>query len=125
MSEGRGSRSFIAFLLGGIIGLIGGLLLAPRSGKETREQWRKKGEELLEQGKETLETQRERLQEVAVEKSEKLRSRIEEAKERIKSGVDTAAEYAKEGVERIIQRTEQPKPSKSKEPGTEKAESGS
>lgn len=39
-------------ILGGAIGSVLGLTLAPRKGKETRELLKKKGEELVEKGKE-------------------------------------------------------------------------
>lgn len=39
-------------ILGGAIGSVLGLTLAPRKGKETREIIKKKGEELIEKGKE-------------------------------------------------------------------------
>lgn len=37
MAEGNSGESVLAFLLGGVIGGILGILLAPRKGEETRE----------------------------------------------------------------------------------------
>ncbi|MBI4349676.1 MAG: YtxH domain-containing protein [Elusimicrobia bacterium] len=60
MADNSGD-SLVAFLLGGVAGAVAGLLLAPRSGAETREQladWleanREKTKEFLEHGRETL-----------------------------------------------------------------------
>lgn len=46
MAEGRGPGFFAGFLLGGIVGAAFGLLLAPRSGEETREMLMEKSGEL-------------------------------------------------------------------------------
>lgn len=60
MADNSGD-SLVAFLLGGAVGAVAGLLLAPRSGAETREQladWleqnREKTRDILEHGRETL-----------------------------------------------------------------------
>lgn len=54
MAERDGGGSLAAFLLGGLLGGVLGLLLAPKSGRETREDlaaWlrrrRRRGEDLL------------------------------------------------------------------------------
>lgn len=42
-------------ILGGAIGSVLGLTLAPRKGEDTRKIWKKKGQELVEKGKEMSE----------------------------------------------------------------------
>ena len=50
MSDDRGGGSFFSFfLMGGIVGAIVGLLLAPRKGQETRAELSQKSEILKEQ----------------------------------------------------------------------------
>ena len=56
-----GDSSILSFILGGAVGVVAGLLLAPRSGNETRERladWleenRDKAREFLETGRDTL-----------------------------------------------------------------------
>jgi gas vesicle protein len=82
MSENNNSGEVIlAFILGGIIGAVAGILYAPRSGKETREKLVGMGEDLAEkfegvtdevknkakhfvsEGKEKINSQKERLEE--------------------------------------------------------------
>jgi gas vesicle protein len=60
--QNRGPETLLAFLLGAAVGVAAGLLLAPRSGKETRrrvQRWvddlEDRGADLLEEGKELLE----------------------------------------------------------------------
>jgi gas vesicle protein len=59
-----------AFILGGALGAAAALLLAPRSGKETRrrlqgwlDDWQDKSEDLLEEGRDILEQGKEILDE--------------------------------------------------------------
>jgi gas vesicle protein len=59
--ERNTTDSLLAFLLGAVAGAIAGVLMAPRSGAETREQladWlkekREKTRELIEKGKEEI-----------------------------------------------------------------------
>lgn len=68
MSEGRGSESLVAFLIGAAAGAIAGVIFAPRPGKETRQKigrWiedvKEKGEEILEESKERLTTKKEQV----------------------------------------------------------------
>ena len=55
MSENRTGEIISAFLLGGIIGAALGILLAPASGKETREKVCEWMDETKEKAKEKLE----------------------------------------------------------------------
>jgi gas vesicle protein len=55
MSENRGSEIIGAFVVGGIIGAILGVLYAPAKGKETREKLGDWMDETKEKTKETIE----------------------------------------------------------------------
>jgi gas vesicle protein len=86
------SGDFIAGLLvGGLIGAVIGILYAPKSGKETREELGQKADYLLTKAKEEYES--------AVEKSRKA---YEEAVQRLKAVEETAREKAEE-VEKTVE----------------------
>ncbi|MDP2211143.1 MAG: YtxH domain-containing protein [Candidatus Aquicultor sp.] len=88
-------------VIGGIAGAIGGLLFAPRTGKETREQIKSKIDETMEGGFEKYGEQPGRLLEMASERGQMLRVKIEDAREQMVSGVDNVADKVREkmGVE--------------------------
>lgn len=115
----RGGSVFGAFLLGGLVGAVIGLLFAPRSGKETRDlivdkagdYWGEAGE-LYETGKEkateVYSTGREKVTEIAsttketaAEKGEELRAKIDEARERLQEQVAKSAETAKSKLDEV------------------------
>lgn len=93
------SGDFIAgIVIGGLIGAAIGILYAPKSGKETREDLGRKADELLTKAKEEYET--------AVEKSRKI---YEETVQRLKSMEKTAREKAEKVEEKIDAYAEQGK----------------
>ena len=103
------SRRIWSFVVGGLMGAAIGVLYAPRSGKESREQLSAWADEYVEQGREGLENQRDRVlkavdngREVVYQKSEELKAKIDEAKERLKEQVDMASESAREKVSEAI-----------------------
>ena len=60
-SEGDGHGFITGFLIGGIVGFVAGILLAPKSGEETRaiimergSEWRDKAEELAAAARERM-----------------------------------------------------------------------
>jgi len=68
MSSDNAGENVIFFVVGGLVGAAAGLLLAPRSGKETRaklEDWledrRERGEELLSKIKEVVPEKRDQI----------------------------------------------------------------
>ncbi|HDP70117.1 MAG TPA: YtxH domain-containing protein [Actinobacteria bacterium] len=91
MAEKKGGffRSLFSFILGGVTGAIGGLLLAPRSGKETRERLKIKGEELIESGKKSV-----------LSGGEDLKSKVEDATKKLKEKVGEVTEAVKEKAEK-------------------------
>jgi gas vesicle protein len=54
MSE-RGSDLLTGFVIGGLLGLVAGILIAPKSGRETRQDLRSTAEELLRKAREEYE----------------------------------------------------------------------
>jgi len=95
------------FLLGSVFGTVVGLLIAPQSGKETREQIRRRTDEAIEKSRELYTGQKERLHEAidagrqaATERVGELRGKIDEARERLKEQVETATEFAREKMGR-------------------------
>jgi gas vesicle protein len=89
MDETKGMVGFLTGLvLGGLIGLAVGVLLAPQSGEETRDLLRDKGIELKVKAEELTDEGRARLQEAveegksaAVQKKEQLTNRLQAEQE--------------------------------------------
>ncbi|PKQ21198.1 MAG: hypothetical protein CVT66_01745 [Actinobacteria bacterium HGW-Actinobacteria-6] len=123
----RGESILGAFLLGGVVGAVLGMLFAPRSGKENREFVAEKAKDYWGEGMEVYETGREKVSEVyetgrekvtgayetgrekvsgayetgrekATETAEELRVKIDAARDRLREQVDTAATTAKDKV---------------------------
>ena len=76
----RSSQGLLLFLLGAAAGVAAGLLMAPRSGKETRrrlgrwlEDWEDKGEGMIESGRELYEKGKETVR----EETDKLKKNVE------------------------------------------------
>ena len=90
----RGESILAAFLLGGIVGAVLGLLFSPRSGKENREFISAKAQEYWGEGKEFYETSRAKVG----EQTEEMRVKIDAARERLREQVDTASKQAKDKV---------------------------
>jgi len=85
-------RTVIGTLVVGAAGLIAGLLLAPASGKKTREEIKKKAEELL-----ALVTEEaEKKAELVKETGEVARKAYVEVVEEVVSRVQKTAQYTKE-----------------------------
>jgi gas vesicle protein len=94
-----------AFLLGGVIGAILGLLFSPRSGRENREMIADAAQRYMEEGKDLYETGRTRVTEVyesgrdvASEKADELRHKIDTARDRLKEQVADTVPVAKDKV---------------------------
>lgn len=104
----RGGSVIGAFLLGGLVGAVIGLLFAPRSGKETRdliadkagEYWGEAGE-LYETGKEKVTEVASTAKETAAEKGEELRAKIDEARGRLQETVAKSADAAKGKIDEV------------------------
>ncbi len=93
----RGEGAFVAFLVGGVLGAVLGLLFSPRSGRENRELIAAKADELMGEGREFYETSRAKVS----DESEELRAKIDAARERLKEQVDEATAQAKSKVHEV------------------------
>jgi gas vesicle protein len=85
-------------LIGGLVGAVVGILYAPKSGKETREEIGRKADELMEKAKEEYE--------IALEKSKKA---YESAVKRLKEMESSAKEKVEEMEEKVGVLTERGK----------------
>ena len=101
----RGGSVFGAFLLGGMVGAVLGLLFAPRSGKETRDMLAERADEYWGQAGDLYATGKEKVGAVyetgvssATDKSEELRSKIDEARSRLQEQVAKSAETARDKI---------------------------
>jgi gas vesicle protein len=83
-----------AFLWGAIIGAGAALLLAPRSGEETREVLREKGRRLRDKAEDTADDLQARLE----DGYEKAKARVEEKFERARRNIGETREGARDAV---------------------------
>ncbi len=79
------------FIIGGLIGAVAGILYAPKSGKETREQISHSAEELLKKTKSQYETMCKKIEILADREKELLIGK----KEKIKKAIEAGAEALK------------------------------
>lgn len=79
-------------ILGGLIGAAVGMLLAPASGKETREKIKSRSQELITEGEEKLEEVKSEVESKAGEVMEKVQDEVtgkaEEVMERVQEAVN-------------------------------------
>ena len=93
----RGESILGAFLLGGIVGAVLGLLFSPRSGRENREFIAAKADEYWGEGKQFYETSRAKV----LDETEEMRVKIDSARDRLKEQVGSMTEQAKGKVHEI------------------------
>lgn len=105
----RSGGVFGAFILGGAIGAVLGLLFAPRAGKDSREMLADAAEKYWSDGRELCETgvskatgAYESGREVAVEKADELRDKIDAARDRLREQVEGASNVARERVAEAV-----------------------
>lgn len=100
MSENNGDL-LKGLIIGGLIGAVLGILYAPKSGKETREDIARKTEDLLEKAKEEYEKTVAKSK-MAYESAIKHLQELElSAKEKVEEVEGKVAEFAKQGVETV------------------------
>src|SRR5664280_1566671 len=94
----RCGSPFGAFVLGGLVGALIGMLFAPRSGKETRDVLAERGQEYLDSAMDMYDDGREKLVEAysaamgtTAEHAEELKGKVDELNETLKSKVDEAS----------------------------------
>ena len=93
----RGESILGAFLLGGIVGAVLGLLFSPRSGRENREFIAAKTDEYWGEGKQFYETSRAKV----LDETEEMRVKIDAARERLKEQVDMVTQQAKGKIQEV------------------------
>lgn len=105
MDDSRGRSHapeiMITLTLGLAVGFVAGILLAPKSGKETREELIEKGEEFVEKTREGFEAAKVRLAEVKG-MGEEFIEKSRDALEKTTKTVGQKAGKAKEKVEKVI-----------------------
>jgi len=97
-TEERGSNALVSFLLGGIVGAVAAMLLAPKSGKETRQDI-----------KDIAEDVKCRVQNYAGDVKEKVSSSVHKGKEIVterRSMLKSAVEAGKEAYHKEKERLE-------------------
>jgi gas vesicle protein len=100
MSE-KSSGLLKGLFIGGFIGVVLGILYAPKSGKETREDIVRITEDLLSKGKEEYEKAVERSKEAYEEAVKRLKGLDISAKEKVEEIQSKASEFVHKGADAI------------------------
>lgn len=98
MSENR-SDLLKGLFIGGVVGVVLGILFAPKSGKETREDLIRKTDEFLEHAKEGYENAMEKGKTVCETAFQRLKDLEISAKEKMEEVEGRINEYAQQGAE--------------------------
>lgn len=106
MEDSNRGRSYapevlITLTLGLAVGFVAGILLAPKSGKQTRQELIEKGEEFVEKTKEGFEVAKVKITEVKV-MGEEFLEKSKDAFEKTTKTVGLKAGKTKEKVEKVI-----------------------
>ncbi len=90
MQQARSNNTFALTLIAGLAGALAALLLAPRSGRETRQQLRMKAEDLRDQAAEGIDTARASVEE-SLARANEVQKRLTDAI-KTKRGKDSSEE---------------------------------
>jgi len=101
MSDSKKIEFLKGLLIGGLIGAAAGILFAPKSGKETREDISRKTQELLVKAKDEYE--------IALEKSKKAYEAAVEKMKDVQAAVKKKAHEAEEKVEGLAEKLDESK----------------
>jgi gas vesicle protein len=82
------------FIIGGLIGAVLGILYAPKSGKETREEIRHSAEDLLEKAKEQYEEASRKIEQLAGREKDLYVGKKEKLKKALEAGVEAFKQEA-------------------------------
>ncbi len=94
---------FVSLITGISIGFIVGILLAPKSGKETRREIKDKSGELVEKSREYVETGKSKLAEIKGRGEEFIQASREKIEE-VSKTLAAKAEKTKKKVDRVIEK---------------------
>ncbi len=101
-SDNGGANFLVGFFVGAAMGVMGALLLAPKSGRELREELADEGRKLRERAADEGRRVRERTEEVAGELRERGEAAYEKGREGVVETTETARKAAK-GVKEVLQ----------------------
>lgn len=102
-NNGGGFDFFKGVLFGGIVGAVAGLLFAPKSGKETREDLLKCSLEMKDKGLERLELMQKRAEETLMETKKQLDELKRNAESTAKDLVEAAGSQIAEGKSTVVE----------------------
>lgn len=107
MKENRGGSSFSSFLMGGLIGAAVALLMAPRTGEETRSLLRDKSYEIkdktMEKGYELKDKATEKVDETRSNLNDTFNSLRRTAAQAIETKKDEVSDIEREGRARVAE----------------------
>jgi len=105
MSDTRATDVLVAFGIGLLSGAVAGLMLAPKSGEETRKQLGDMGQDALERGRQSLDSAKQ----AATDKARQIGQAVQE-------GVETTKQTASDHAKRIGQAVQEGREAYMREP---------
>jgi gas vesicle protein len=91
---------FMGFLIGGVMGALAGILVAPKSGKELRSDIKEKGSEVIKDGKEIYSDASTRAIEIIEEAKHQAKELMKEADRQLAEARQKAKEILAHGEEK-------------------------
>ncbi|MBI4034372.1 YtxH domain-containing protein [Candidatus Saccharibacteria bacterium] len=113
----RGGKFFLGALVAGVAGYVAGLLTAPKSGKETRQDLADKADQLKNEAEAKLESARDELEQLLTDTKSKTRLLSAKAREEF----NEAVVRAKAAKTKTVQLLKDVKAGESSDPDLEKA----
>jgi len=102
-NDGVARGLFIGFLAGSIVGAVMALLYAPKTGKEFRDDIRKRGGELADEAEEYLNHARKRATDIVNEGKQRSDVLVSDARKRAETLMDDAQKIMTEAREKVSQ----------------------
>ena len=101
-NEEKNTKIFLGGLItGGLIGGLAGLIFAPKSGKELRQDISSKGNELLEDTNELIENAKSKANSILADAKKSAESLLEEGRKKLNGLSDGAQNIISEGKEKV------------------------
>lgn len=101
-TDNSGANFLVGFFVGAAMGVMGALLLAPKSGRELREELVDEGRKLRDRAVDDARRARERTEEVAGEIRQRGEAAFQKGREGVAETTQTAKKAAK-GVKEVLQ----------------------
>jgi gas vesicle protein len=104
MNNGNGGEYLKGLIVGGLIGSVIGILFAPKSGRETRQEINRRADALIAKAKEEYEVALEKTKKAYESSIEKLKELEETAKKKVTEVEEKVSEFTDKGKETVVER---------------------